>query len=179
MKPIQDIYQKAIRFAGEKHSNQKIKGSSANYLLHLSCVAMEVIIAHEKQPSFDLEKAVQIALLHDTLEDTQTTEEELNQTFGAEITKSVKALSKDNNIEYEHQITDSLKRINQSNIDSAVVKLADRITNLQKPREKWNNNQRKDYLEASKEIADALQNKHEALHRRLTQKIAEYKQYIS
>ena len=45
---IQSIYQKAMKFAGEKHASQKVPGSNANYLLHLSNVAMEIDKMNQK-----------------------------------------------------------------------------------------------------------------------------------
>jgi (p)ppGpp synthase/HD superfamily hydrolase len=69
----QEIYQKAIKFAGEKYRNQKVPGTESNYLLHISNVAMEILLAHRVNEDFDLNYAVQLALLHDTLEDGHTT----------------------------------------------------------------------------------------------------------
>lgn len=66
----QEIYQEAIKFAGDKHKNQKVPGTDANYLLHISNVAMEIILASKEDGNFDINYAVQLALLHDTLEDT-------------------------------------------------------------------------------------------------------------
>jgi len=51
---IQEIYQKAMRYAGEQHKDQKVPGSESNYLLHLSNVAMEVIMAYNASADFNL-----------------------------------------------------------------------------------------------------------------------------
>ena len=46
----QEIYQKAIKFSGEKHKNQKVPGTEANYLVHISNVAMEILVAYMINP---------------------------------------------------------------------------------------------------------------------------------
>ena len=48
----QEIYQEAIKFAGEKHKNQQVPGTEANYLLHISNVAMEIFTAYIIQGDF-------------------------------------------------------------------------------------------------------------------------------
>lgn len=90
----QDLYQKAILFAGEKHKNQKFPNTEIPYIVHLSNVAMEVIMAWSKHKNFDINTAVQIALLHDVLEDTDTTYEELEETFGNDVATGVLTLTK-------------------------------------------------------------------------------------
>ena len=49
----QSLYQKTIKFAGEKHAHQKVPGTNSNYLLHISNVAMEVIAAYMQEPNFN------------------------------------------------------------------------------------------------------------------------------
>ena len=50
---LQTLYQKAIKFAGEKHENQKVPGSQSSYLVHLSNVAMEIMLAAQHTDNFD------------------------------------------------------------------------------------------------------------------------------
>ncbi|RLD74461.1 MAG: bifunctional (p)ppGpp synthetase/guanosine-3',5'-bis(diphosphate) 3'-pyrophosphohydrolase, partial [Bacteroidetes bacterium] len=77
----QDIYQKAIKFAGEAHKNQLVPGTESNYLLHLSNVAMEVLFAYMQNQDFELDFAIQLALLHDSIEDTEVTYNDLAINF--------------------------------------------------------------------------------------------------
>ncbi|WP_242499260.1 HD domain-containing protein [Flavobacterium sp. 140616W15] len=137
---IQSIYQKTIIFAALKHSesNQLIPDSQLPYIVHLSNVAMEILIAASNTKEFDLNFATQIALLHDTLEDTATTFDELELEFGIEIAKGVSALTKNGNLPKEERMLDSLNRISSQRKEVWAVKLADRITNLQKPPKTWN-----------------------------------------
>lgn len=175
----QDLYQKAIKFAGEKHCNQKVPGTNSNYLLHISNVAMEILIAYNADNNFDLDFAVQVALLHDTIEDTQTDFDEIKNEFGERVALGVKALTKNDALSTKKQkMMDSLNRINALDKEVGMVKLADRITNLQAPPDRWSKEKISDYLEEARIINNVLENKNEYLNLRLKNKINEYEKYI-
>jgi len=175
----QELYQKAMKFAGEKHHDQKMPGHIANYLLHVSNVAMEILMAHHHSKDFDLNYTIQVAILHDVLEDTPTTFEEVKSAFGEAIASGVLALTKDVQLaSKEAMMKDSLKRINELQKEVGMVKLADRITNLQCPPEYWTVDKKRRYLNEAKLIADTLTGKNEFLRKRLEQKIENYQQYL-
>lgn len=174
----QEIYQEAIKFAAEKHQYQTVPGTESSYLWHISNVAMEIMIAHQIKSNFDLNYAVQLALLHDTLEDTDTEYLELEDKFGVEVAQGVKALTKNNNLtSKKERMLDSLKRINEMPKEVGAVKLADRITNLQKPPRNWTKEKIQYYWDEAKLINQTLQGKNEYLNKRLDNKIAEYEVY--
>jgi (p)ppGpp synthase/HD superfamily hydrolase len=174
----QEIYQSAIKFAGEKHKNQKVPGTESNYLLHISNVAMEILLAHKENQDFDLNYAVQLALLHDTLEDTETKLSELEEKFGEKVALGVEALTKNDNLtSKKERMDDSLIRINKLEREVGIVKLADRITNLQNPPEHWGKDKIMNYLNEAKLINKVLKNKNKYLNSRLETKIVEYKNY--
>lgn len=176
---LQDKIQRAIRFAGEHHASQKVPGTNANYLLHISNVLMEVLVAYQQQPDFDVELAAQIAVLHDVIEDTNVTAVELRSIFGDEVTKGVLALTKNETLPTKaERMKDSLDRINQQVVEVGIVKLADRITNLQRPPVTWNHEKKANYLFEANQIADAMKGKHAYLENRIGKKIGEYKGYL-
>lgn len=152
----QSRYQKAIRFAGEKLKDQLVPGSKSNYVMHLSNVAMEILIASYNTNRFDTNFAVQVALLHDIIEDTETTFNELESNFGQAIAEVVLTLTKNKDLPKEQQIQDSLNRIKVLQPEVWAVKLADRITNLQPPPAYWNSEKRKNYLDQAKLILKEL-----------------------
>lgn len=175
----QDIYQKAILFAGEKHSQQQVPGTQANYLLHVSNVAMEVMMAYAHTADFDLNLAVQAAILHDTLEDTDTTYDELSELFGEPVAQAVSALTKNKNLPSKQaQIADSLKRLETSAPEAGLVKLADRITNLQEPPFYWSKEKKENYLTEAQLIWATLKHTNSYLGNRLQQKIEAYPVYF-
>jgi guanosine-3',5'-bis(diphosphate) 3'-pyrophosphohydrolase len=178
MTDIQTLYQKAIRFAAEKHGRQKVKGTRNPYVVHLSNVAMELFVAAPNTPDFDLPFAVQVALLHDTIEDTPTTRAELKTTFGSDIDDAVWALTKNPKLLKDYRLTDSLAKIRQCRSEVWAVKLADRITNLQPPPRYWSRNHIREYIDDSIQILEALRGSNKFLEERLSGKIEEYRRYL-
>ena len=175
---LQSFYQKAIAFAGEKHLDQKVPGTQSSYLVHLSNVAMETMVAGGHSADFDLGFAVQVALLHDVLEDTSTTFAELQAVFGLKIADAVLALSKDQAFKPEAQIPDSLERIKLQSKEVWTVKLADRISNMQQPPKHWDQFKIMAYQKMARMILSTLKGGNAYLEQRLEEKILDYNQYI-
>ncbi len=177
----QTLYQKTIKFATDKHveQNQTIPGTNLPYVVHLSNVAMEVIVASFHSENFDLGFAVQVALLHDTLEDTNTNYEELETKFGVEIAMGVLALTKNEKLPKEERIKDCLKRIKLLQPEVWAVKLADRITNLQQPPPHWDKERKINYRDEAILILSELKDANDYLAKRLEEKIEEYERYIN
>jgi (p)ppGpp synthase/HD superfamily hydrolase len=172
---LQQKYQKAIRFAGERHLDQKLPGSNVSYLVHVSNVAMEILLAYQAHPDFDVEFAVQLALLHDVIEDTETSYTELGDAFDKRIADAVLALSKDKRIDVKtERMKDSLERILRLEKEVGMVKLADRITNLQPPPLHWSTEKITKYGAEAQLIFETLKNCNVYLARRLRVKLGEY-----
>ena len=90
------LYERSIRFAAEWHGNQQMSTSQPPYVVHLAQVAHRVLwgLQCDGQPAEVINVALQVALLHDVLEDTACTREHLVATFGETVTAAVDALSK-------------------------------------------------------------------------------------
>ena len=174
---LHTVYQKTMAYAALKHGEQKMP-TGLPYVVHLSNVAMEVILAHQKEPNFILKEALQLALLHDSLEDTDTSFEEIEHEFGKDIADGVLALTKNQNLEKQEQMADSLHRILMEKNDVAIVKLCDRITNLNPPPPKWEKEKIKNYYLQAKTIADSLKGKNSFLDQRIKEKIEDYSSYF-
>ena len=177
---IQDTYQKALRYAAEKHAlqQQTLPDSIIPYAVHVSNVAMEILVAATHSKDFDTEFAIQVALLHDVLEDTVVTEEELEEVFGIAVTTGVQALTKDTDLPHEEQMMDSLQRIKNCVPEVRAVKLADIITNLQEPPLSWSMDKRQHYLQEAGLILEELSGTNEYLEKQLALKIEAYKKNI-
>jgi (p)ppGpp synthase/HD superfamily hydrolase len=178
---VQTLYQAALKFASAKHAqkDQKVPGTDLPYVVHLSNVAMEILIACSNTPDFNIGFAVQAALLHDTIEDTKTDFQELENNFGIEIAKAVSALSKNNTLPKDQQMQDSLNRIKALQKEVWSVKLADRITNLQPPPSHWDNAKKLKYQKEARTILTELKGGNEFLAKRLEAKIKEYNKYLA
>ena len=169
-----DGYLAALRFAAEAHGAQKFPGTELPYLLHVTGVAMEVIGALRAEPDHDQELAVQCALLHDVVEDTPVGLQRVRDVFGPAVADGVGALSKDPNLAKERQLEDSLDRILRQPVEIAMVKMADRITNLQRPPGHWSAQKIEGYRAEALVIHTRLQAASPALAARLSSKIAAY-----
>jgi (p)ppGpp synthase/HD superfamily hydrolase len=174
----QETYIKAYKFAAKAHQGQKMPGSEIPYIMHLSFVSMEVIAALNLEKETDGNLAIQCALLHDSIEDTNTTYEQITAEFGEVVAKGVLALTKDNNLAKHLQKEDSLQRIKEQPKEIWMVKLADRISNLQAPPHYWTIEKITRYREEGIEIYEALKDASDFLASRLASKIENYKSFI-
>lgn len=176
----QTLYQQAIIFATEKHEKkaQKVPGTNLPYVVHLSNVAMEVIIAAFHTENFNLDFAVPVALLHDTIEDTATGFSEIESQFGLKVAKAVSALTKNSELPKDEQMLDTLARVKELPLEVWAIKLADRITNLQAPPLDWDKEKKIEYHKESKTILKELRDGNAFLANRLKTKIKEYESYL-
>jgi (p)ppGpp synthase/HD superfamily hydrolase len=176
----QESYVEVLTYAALVHKEQKTP-KGLPYLAHIACVAMEVINACEKS-SMSEEKAnlaVSCAILHDVIEDTDITYDDLYVKFGAEIADGVEALTKDKSLNSkQEQMRDSIERLLTQPYEVQMVKLADRITNLSTPPNHWDNDKIKFYLKESSLILSCLKNSNIYLAKRLEEKIENYKRFI-
>lgn len=172
-------YQEALDFAALAHGGQKVPGKPYSYVVHLVNVCMEVMSAlAEDNPGLDADLAVQCALLHDVLEDTQTEYTQLQAQFGQAVARGVRALTKDKTLAKEQRMADSLQRLKSQPREVGLVKLADRITNLQPPPGHWTKEKKEAYCHEAGLIHTALNSCHTGLGIRLKKKIEEYRRYI-
>jgi len=170
----QDRYTAASRFAATAHAGQSIPGSELPYLLHITLVAMEVSVALRAEPGHDEDLAMGCALLHDTIEDTQVRFEQLEASFGRPVAEGVLALSKAEALPKAEQMPDSLRRIRTQPREVWLVKLADRIVNMQPPPKHWERAKIAQYKAEARTILAALGEASPLLAARLAQKIEAY-----
>lgn len=169
----QDLFKRALDFAAHAHGDQKVPGTGAPYVVHVTKVASEVLWASQTD-AFDVDLALACALLHDTIEDAGVTHHALEREFGAPVALGVLALSKDEALPKAERMLDSLRRVRAEPRAVWVVKLADRVTNLEPPPPEWSLDKRRAYLEEARGILVALRGASPALEARLTEKAAAY-----
>jgi len=182
-------YVEALRFAAYSHGakNQLVPGTTLPYVCHPVVVAAELLAALPHHPGVDGDLAVTCALLHDTIEDTDCTYDDLADRFGAAVADGVAALSKRAEAAGDEEdpiaakrlkMRDSLERIRRQPHEVWMVKLADRITNLMKPPAYWTTDKRRAYREEGREILEALGEASPWLAERLAQRIEAYGAFI-
>lgn len=171
---------KALHFAADKHRDQRRKDIDASpYINHPIEVAE--LLARVGGVS-DL-VTLQAAILHDTLEDTNATREELEEAFGAEVRAVVEEVTDDTSlpklerkrlqIEHAPQISERAKR----------VKLADKIANVravtERPPAKWPLARRREYLDWSEQVVAGLRGCNPALERMYDEVLSEGRRVLS
>ncbi len=177
-----EFFKENLAFALLAHGEQKTP-HGLPYSMHLLSVASEVINALYMEPlSFDENNvAIACALLHDVNEDTSTkiTKESSLAGNSEVIAKGVQALTKDKTLpSKEVQMRDSLERLKKRQNCVALVKLADRITNLGVPPKHWDEAKKRKYLEEAKMILSELGYAHHYLAHKLHEKIEAYERYM-
>lgn len=178
-----DAYAQAWAFATRYHRGQTYggpaQGEQIDYLNHIGSVAMELLWALPTAPAADGDLAVQCALLHDVIEDTEATYELVLEQFGPAVAAGVLALTKDAGLPTKAaQMADSLDRIRRQPPEVWMVKLADRITNLYQPPYYWDKAKIAAYRQEALTIYEALHPANAALAGRLREKIELYQQFI-
>ena len=177
---LQDIWQ----LATELHDGQKYggpaKGQQIEYINHIGSVVFEVMAALDQMENMNAELALSCAILHDSLEDTGITFEQIHSKFGLAVAEGVLALTKSPAIaDKDEKMQDSLARIRQQPHEIWAVKMADRICNLYAPPFYWSNEKKQAYLEEAKLIHAALKDGNVYLANRLALKIQEYQRFIA
>ena len=168
----QDLFKRTLDFAAKVHDAQQVPGSGAPYVVHLVKVTTEVLRVADG--TFDVDFALQCALLHDSVEDAGVAVETLQREFGARVANGVSALTKDDKVLKADRMTDSLQRIRAQPREVWLVKLADRITNLEPAPASWTAEKRVAYRAEAQVILEGLGEAHAGLAARLREKIASY-----
>jgi (p)ppGpp synthase/HD superfamily hydrolase len=172
---LQDIWQKvSILHNGQTYGGQN-KNQKIEYINHIGSVVFEIINASKNTPDFNFDLAIKCAFLHDTIEDTDFPIEDLEKEYGKEVKEGVLALTKNTELEKQHQMIDSLNRIKQQPKEVWAVKMADRICNLYAPPYFWKEAKKEKYLEEAKIIYEHLKDGNDYLAKRLSEKIEAYK----
>jgi (p)ppGpp synthase/HD superfamily hydrolase len=171
----QEKYIKALKYAAKAHNGQTVPGTDLPYVIHVSMVAMEVMAALAHEDDLDGDLAVQCALLHDVIEDAGISYEKLAAEFGTDVAEGVRALSKNIVLKSKQEkMADSLARIKEQPREIWMVKLADRITNLQPPPGHWDAEKVERYREEAQIILDELRSACSYLEARMNRKVKEY-----
>ena len=164
-----------IMFASLYHEGQKMFEPEVSYLTHVMGVASNVLEAyHNGEEKFDLDYALKVAILHDTLEDTKATYDDIASKFGEEVARGVKALTKNENIEKVDRMKDSIERIKECPKEVAIVKLADRVYNLRCVPKSWSNEKVESYKQEGKVIYEELHLANKYLAEKLNYRINKY-----
>ena len=156
----------ALNFSAEKHRNQHRKGVEASpYINH----PIEVAHVLVKEGAVEDETTLIAALLHDTIEDTDATREEVEVKFGKEIIDLVMEVTDDKRLEKEERKALQVKHAPQLSRRAKVIKIADKICNireiLERPPRDWTLERKQEYLDWSRRVVEGCRGSNKNLER--------------
>jgi guanosine-3',5'-bis(diphosphate) 3'-pyrophosphohydrolase len=155
---------KALAFAAHKHRDQRRKDAAASpYINHP--IALANVLTNEGGIT-DTETLC-AALLHDTIEDTQTTHTELTAAFGPAIAGIVLEVTDDHRLLKHERKRLQIEHAAALSPKAKLVKLADKICNLRDmidhPPATWTLERRREYFEWARQVVDRLRGTHAGL----------------
>jgi guanosine-3',5'-bis(diphosphate) 3'-pyrophosphohydrolase len=165
---------KALAFAADKHRFQKRKDVEGtpyiNHPIHVALTLMEV----GEESNDDLLIA---AILHDTIEDTQTTPGEIENIFGQSVLEIVLEVTDDKSLSKEERKRLQIVQASKKSELARKLKLADKICNvidiLHHPPANWSVDRKLQYLDWAEQVLNGLYGSNEKLEIKLRSLIDE------
>ena len=148
---------KATQFAALKHRDQKLKDGKTPYIIHPISVAM--ILA--EIGGVDDPEILSAALLHDTIEDTDTSTQELDKEFGSRIRIIVEELTDNNQLTISQRKQLQIDNAPHLSKDATLIKIADKISNvsdvINTPPPKWDQKRCNEYVDRAETVINNCQ----------------------
>ena len=156
----------ALAFAADKHRRQRRKDPEASpYINHPISLARVLSVEGRVRDV----KVLAAAVLHDTLEDTETTYEELHERFGQTIAAVVREVTDDKTLQPPERKRLQIEHAAQLSRRARLVKLADKTCNLRdlitNPPHDWQLQRRRDYFDWAKRVVDRIRGTDKKLER--------------
>jgi guanosine-3',5'-bis(diphosphate) 3'-pyrophosphohydrolase len=161
---------KAAQFAAQKHKNCRRKDPEKSpYIIHPISVAL--VIA--ETGDVDDPEVLAAALLHDTIEDTDTTSEELTSVFGEKVCRLVEEVSDDKSLEKAERKRLQIEHAPELSPEAVLIKLGDKISNVKdvtnSPPADWNVERRMEYLDWTEKVITNCPKVNSALEQHFTE----------
>lgn len=155
---------RALAFSAHKHRDQRRKDASASpYINHP--IALANVLSNEG--GITDSNVLCAALLHDTVEDTETTPEELTETFGKVIADIVMEVTDDKSLLKAERKRLQIEHAVHASSQAKLVKLADKISNLRDivacPPADWGADRKQAYFDWAKKVVDQVRGSSAAL----------------
>jgi guanosine-3',5'-bis(diphosphate) 3'-pyrophosphohydrolase len=156
-KEFMAILLKAVQFAAEKHKYQKRKGADrVPYINHPIDVAYHLCCSADVTDV----KILAAALLHDTIEDTDATAEEIKKLFGEEILSLVLEVTDDKGLAKKERKRRQIEHAQELSPGASLIKLSDKLSNIsdiaESPPRGWSRKRKREYVGWSRAVVDRL-----------------------
>ncbi len=156
----------AVMFAADRHRKQRRKDADASPYINHPIALAHLLATIGGITDLDVLRA---AILHDTIEDTETTEAELRSRFGDAVASMVMEVTDDKALSKQRRKELQIEQASHVSIGAALVKLADKTCNLRDvahaPPVGWPLARRQEYFEWAKHVVDRLPPVNDALLR--------------
>lgn len=154
---------RATAFAAHKHRNQHRKDAdAAPYINHP--IALAHLLA---QAGVDDPIVLVAALLHDTIEDTETTLAELEAEFGSEVASVVAEVTDDKSLPKAERKRLQVEHAANISYRAKLVKLADKVCNLRdivsSPPADWSLERKREYFDWARTVVQPMRGVHDLL----------------
>jgi guanosine-3',5'-bis(diphosphate) 3'-pyrophosphohydrolase len=165
---------RALEFAAWKHRDQRRKDTGASpYINHPIALASVLRL----EGNVDDPVVIAAALLHDTIEDTETTWQELRGVFGEEVADVVLEVTDTKWLDKGTRKRLQVTKASGSSERAKLVKLADKICNLRdilaSPPAEWSLERRQQCFDWAREVVDRIRGVHQTLERRFDEVFAQ------
>lgn len=169
----------AARFAAVKHVNQKRKGNDAAPYINHPLEVANLLANIGKVEDTDVLIA---AILHDTVEDTGTTKEEITELFGASVAEMVLEVTDDKSLPKAEREQKQIEHAPHLSFGAKQIKLGDKISNirdvLENPPDGWSDERRLQYIEWGEKVINGLRGANKDLEDHFDELVAKSKQKI-
>ena len=166
---------KAALFAADRHRNQRRKGQrGAPYVNHPLAVAECLATAGIEDPDI-----LAAALLHDTVEDTDTSLSELDDSFGPRVASIVAEVTDDTSLPTVERKSRQILSAPTKSYEAKLVKLADKICNLRDLRDcppDWTTERIDTYYRFARDVYQGLRGAHAALDHQMDHLLTQHAQ---
>ncbi len=174
-----EILLKALTFAAQKHRDQRRRDQPQSpYINHLLEVARLLWEVSSVRDAATLAAAV----LHDTLEDTNTTPDEIRDIFGEEVLGLVQEVTDDRSLPKQRRKQLQIEHAPHISAKAKLIKLADKISNvhdlLYSPPHRWSLLRKQQYLLWSEKVVAGLRGSNPALEQRYDELLADGKKLL-
>ncbi len=148
---------KALMFAAHKHRDQRRKDIDASPYINHPISLVDILY---REGGVDDVVVIVGALLHDTIEDTDTTPAELTAEFGSEISSVVLEVTDDTSLDRATRKQIQIERAAQGSHKAKLIRLADKICNLQdmltQPPASWDLDRKQEYFDWAKQVVNQI-----------------------
>lgn len=174
-----EVILKALRFSAEKHRNQRRKDNASPYINHPIEVA-EMLIRVGGVRDLDV---IVAAILHDTIEDTDATPEEIETLFGKPVLSLVLEVTDDKTLPKKTRKQLQVDNAPHKSQGAKQIKIADKISNLRdilhSPPVNWSRERKMEYIDWSENVVAGLRGANPDLERFYDETLSDVRSKLS